>query len=50
MFDARPALSIACVIPAFSERRFSLAINPAGLSAPVLIFKPVLSRCRLVLS
>src|SRR4051812_43734188 len=44
MLDARPALSMACVMPAFSARRFSLAIKPAGLSAPVLIFKPVLKR------
>src|SRR5436190_23040154 len=49
MLLARPALSIACVMPAFSERRFSEAMRPAGLSAPVLIFKPVLSRSRLVL-
>src|SRR3954452_1721883 len=37
-------------MPAFSERRFSLAIRPAGLSAPVLIFRPVLSRSRLLFS
>ena len=40
--------SIAVVMPTFSARRFSLAIKPAGLSAPLLIFRPVLRRCRLV--
>ena len=38
------------VMPACSALRFSLAIRPAGSSAPVLIFRPVLSRWRLVLS
>ena len=50
MLLARPALSIACEMPAFSARRFSLAMSPAGLSAPLLIFKPVLRRSRLVFS
>ena len=50
MLPARSALSIACVMPTFSARRFSLAISPAGLSAPVLIFRPVLSRVSDVLS
>src|SRR4051812_15903122 len=49
MLLARPALSIACVMPACSDLRFSLAMRPAGLSAPVLIFRPVLKRCNEVL-
>ena len=48
MLLARSALSMAWAMPVFSERRFSLAMRPAGLSAPLLIFKPVLSRSRLV--
>jgi hypothetical protein len=48
MLLARSALSIAVVMPVFSARRFSLAMRPAGLSAPLLIFRPVLSRSRLV--
>src|SRR5687768_15441338 len=50
MLPARPAFSMACWMPAFSARRFSEAIRPAGLSAPLLIFRPVLRRARLVLS
>jgi hypothetical protein len=50
MLVARSAFSMAWAMPAFSERRFSLAIRPAGLSAPLLIFRPVLSRSRLLLS
>src|SRR5262245_4148476 len=34
-------------IAAFSERRFSLAIKPAGSSPPRLIRRPVLRRSRL---
>jgi hypothetical protein len=50
MLLARPALSIAWRMPAFSARRFSLAMRPAGLSEPRLILRPVLSRWRLVLT
>src|SRR5438067_12580433 len=50
MLLARLALSIAWVIPSCSALRFSLAINPAGSSPPVLIRKPVLSLSRLLLS
>ena len=45
---AWPALSMACCRPACWFLRFSLAIRPAGSSLPLLIFKPVLSRWRLV--
>jgi hypothetical protein len=50
MLLARLALSIAVVMPTCSLLRFWLAIRPAGSSLPLLIFKPVLRRWRLVLS
>src|SRR6185437_556106 len=38
------------LIPVCWALKPSLAIRPAGSSLPVLIFKPVLRRCRLVFS
>src|SRR4051812_17778414 len=50
MLLARWALLMAELMPVFSARRFSLAMRPAGSSLPLLIFRPVLNRSRLVLS
>ena len=44
--SARSALVIAALIAVFSARRFSLAIRPAGSSAPRLIRRPVDRRPR----
>src|SRR5205814_4210449 len=45
---ARWLLSIAWLIPLISLRSDSLAIKPAGASLPLLIFNPLLRRCRWV--
>jgi len=43
---ARLLFLIDCSIDEICECSFSLAINPAGLSLPELIFNPVDNRCR----
>ena len=43
---ARWLLSMALVMPDISLRRDSLAIRPAGSSAPRLIRRPLESRCK----
>src|SRR3954452_21553426 len=47
---ARWELSTAWLMPAISLRRASLAMSPAGSSAPRLIRRPLLSRWRVLFS